>query len=80
MARYGAGPYDGGGQLEAWESDPDAWKRGGGTPKRAKREKVVAPDPADVDRVLDRVNEVGMSGLTRAERKILKRAAKSNRG
>lgn len=33
----------------------------------------------DVDRVLDRVNEVGMSGLTRAERKILERASKSRK-
>jgi len=77
MARYATGPYDGGGRLEAWESDPDAWKRGGGgTPRR---EKDRGPDAAEVDRVLDRVIEVGMAGLTKAERKILKRASKSNR-
>ena len=33
----------------------------------------------EMDRVLARVSEVGMSGLTAAERKVLERAAKARR-
>lgn len=84
---------------EAWQSDPDAWRRGedpfggGGEakPRPARRlderqGTVVArrapPDDLDeqVDKVLERVHEVGLGGLTAAERKVLERASKRHRG
>ena len=87
--------YGGAGQMEAWQSDPDAWKHGargfGAEPKqgffakrRAEREAKKREAEAEanrkldqeLDRVLARVKEVGMSGLTPAERKVLERASK----
>jgi len=95
-AEYSAGPYMGSGPLQPWQADPDAWKGTGGsarsTPaKSARREKREAhkqqqqaeADEAldgEVDRVLARVSEVGMAGLTAKERKILLRASKRNQG
>ena len=49
----------------------------------AKRRARAADDDAalqaEVDRVLDRVNEVGLDGLTAREKKILQRASKRRR-
>lgn len=76
---------------EAWKGGghvPDAVEPKGETPRRQKREarrarKAQEADAAldeAVDQVLDRVNEVGLEGLTRAERAILDRASKARRG
>ncbi len=47
---------------------------------RASRERAAAADlAAQVDRVLDRLNEVGLDGLTREERRVLERASKVRR-
>jgi len=49
----------------------------------ARRETTAAQERAqdgDVDRVLDRLNEVGLEGLTAKERGILERASKRRRG
>ena len=78
IARYHAGPYDAG-PRQPWEADPDAWKRGGEAPREKRAKKDRTPPAEDVDRVLDRLNEVGMAGLTRKERKILERAARARR-
>ena len=47
--------------------------------RRAKEAEDDAALDKEVDRVLDRVNEVGIDGLTAAERKILDRASKRRR-
>jgi hypothetical protein len=87
-ARYQVGPYGGMDPREPWQADPDAWKRSGRStdrPRKAKKPKAAKaaqPDPdldAEVDRVLDRVREVGMAGLSRKERKVLERAAARKR-
>ncbi len=86
-ARYQVGPY-GGERRESWQSDPDAWKLSGEAAARSRKRKApkapkaAPPDPdldAEVDRVLDRVREVGMAGLSRRERKVLERAAARKR-
>ena len=89
-ARYHQGPYQEADSRQPWESDPDAWKRGGGggddeTDKGPGLLRRMKPKPKEVtqeevDRVLDRVNEVGMAGLTKAEKRILQRASKGRRG
>ncbi|MCK5941912.1 MAG: M50 family metallopeptidase, partial [Planctomycetes bacterium] len=80
---------------EPWEQDPDAWKRGGVTQdstrrpgwlarrREARAEKQRQQDAAldkQVDAVLERVSEVGMTGLTDDEKRILKRASDRRRG
>ncbi len=88
-ARYGPGPY--GEPREPWEQDPDAWKHGAVTEEREERRerrrahrsppsdpprpRAVTPDP-DLDRLLARVGEVGMAGLTSAERTALEEASR----
>jgi len=47
---------------------------------RARKQGDAARLEEEMDRVLARVSEVGVSGLTRAERKILDRASKARRG
>lgn len=78
-ARWTAGPY--GEPREPWESDPDAWKHAATRPdpeRRAPRPPAPAPS-AELDRLLDRVREVGLAGLTDREREALKRASESRR-
>lgn len=85
----------GGEQREAWQSDPEAWRRGedpfahvgSDKPQRAaagKKQQRAAETDADLDRqvdeVLERVHEVGLSGLTSRERKVLERASRRRRG
>ncbi|MDJ0521658.1 MAG: site-2 protease family protein [Planctomycetota bacterium] len=75
---------------DAWKSaaaEPDedtgrrAEKRAAKEARRLEREAEAREAlDAEVDRVLDRVNEVGLDGLTAKERKILDRAAKRRRG
>jgi hypothetical protein len=94
------GDADGGGRREAWQSDPDAWRRGEdpfaaageGKPRRplfrSKRERSPAPEAGppvedldqQVDKILERVHQVGLGGLTASERKVLDRASKRRRG
>tara|TARA_R110002072_G_scaffold31466_4_gene96959 strand:- start:35565 stop:36617 length:1053 start_codon:yes stop_codon:yes gene_type:complete len=84
-------------QRDPWESDPDAWKRGGDSysssekqqrpgwlaqRRAARAQKLAAQNrqaeadlDAQVDAILQRVSEVGMSGLTDLEKKILKHAS-----
>lgn len=78
--RYHAGPYAAAPRAP-WESDPEAWKRSSASETRHRKRtaKAGADLAAEVDRVLDRLNEVGLSGLTRKERKVLDRAAKARR-
>jgi Zn-dependent protease len=85
-ARWGEGPY--GPRREAWESDPEAWKHRLAGPSGAQRRRAARDVrareasvrlAADVDRILDRVHEVGMAGLTRRERRTLRRASKEQR-
>ncbi len=89
-ARYGEGPY--GPRREAWETDADAWKLGAADepspeaprpsrPSRRRNERRGHLDvPAEeLDRLLDRVREVGLSGLTQAERDALQRASEARR-
>lgn len=96
VAQYSAGPYASSEPRQPWESDPDSWKQGaddaaesvrksekraGRDAKRREREaETERAFAAEVDRVLDRVNEVGMSGLSAKERKILDKASKRRRG
>jgi Zn-dependent protease len=85
-ARHSDGPY--GEAREPWEEDPDAWKSGGPTeevPRRprirtSRRDTREAPAEAELDRLLDRVREVGVAGLTEAERAALLRASEARRG
>jgi hypothetical protein len=94
-AQYASGPYQQGEALAPWQSDPEAWKSGDsaeawkeageeGPSARARRkqEKAAAEDAAleaEVDRILARVSEVGMEGLTRGERATLERASRRRR-
>lgn len=90
-ARYGFSPYDATAQLEAWQRDADAWKRGGqpsGDPgyferrradkeqrRREKQREDAAALELEVDRILEKVSEVGMAGLTEKEKRTLMRAS-----
>jgi Zn-dependent protease len=84
-ARYSDGPY--GEPREPWEEDPDAWKYGAPQDEPAPRPRArpprerAAPAPAEeeLDRLLDRVREVGVSGLTPSERAALQRASEARR-
>jgi stage IV sporulation protein FB len=78
-ARWAEGPY--GEARQPWEEDPDAWKHGA---RREEREPPPPPPPepaaaAELDRLLDRVREVGLAGLTERERTALKRASEARR-
>lgn len=96
--QYSAGPYMQADPLQPWQTDPEAWKRGGSfdplakPDKRAEKlqkkaeqrarkeaEEAAALD-AEVDRVLAKVSEVGMAGLSRKEKDVLKRASERRRG
>ena len=95
-AQHSAGPYMTSDPLQPWQTDADAWKQGADdaaesvrkSEKRAERDakrrereaEAERAFSAEVDRVLDRVNEVGMSGLSAKERKILDKASKRRRG
>ena len=94
--------YQQGVRREAWEQDPDAWKRGGGSNEEdraaagpgwlARRRQARAEQKAreqaerdraldaEVDAVLQRVSELGMSGLTDKEKAVLQRASERRRG
>ena len=83
-ARYTEGPY--GPAREPWEEDPEAWKSGAPLdeppPRRPKRERArtaAAPGEDELDRLLDRVREVGLAGLSEAERAALLRASEARR-
>jgi len=93
-AQYSAGPYATSAPRQPWESDPDGWKTGADDagPSRsearragreAKRQEREAAEQraldAEVDRILDRLNEVGMEGLSAKERKILEKASRRRR-
>ena len=99
-AEHSAGPYQHGERLEAWQTDPEAWKSGvdddawkqtdaesARARKRAEKDAAAARKAAEsdaaldaeVDRILARVSEVGMDGLTRAEKATLERASKRRR-
>ena len=80
---------------EAWEGDPEAWRRGGGHSSQgtdrdrrrrereaAKAEKAAAQREAEaeeIDRLLARVSEVGLPGLSRKERARLETLSKRRR-
>ena len=68
---------------DPWEADPEAWKSGGSSPKAEAAspasEAASARDDAELDRLLDRVSEVGMSGLSRREREALERLSRARR-
>lgn len=90
-ARFSDGPY--GPRLEAWESDAEAWKLGApqaeeeevvqaSRPSRRRNERRGHPDVptgAELDRLLDRVRDVGLAGLTDSERAALQRASDARR-
>jgi Zn-dependent protease len=84
-ARHTDGPY--GEPREPWEEDPDAWKRGAEPeepPPRVRaqtssRRERAAPAGEELDRLLDRVREVGLAGLTESERAALHRASEARR-
>jgi Zn-dependent protease len=94
-AQHSAGPYATSEPRQPWESDPEAWKRAAAGEEDSRRsERSAAREAkrlereaeaerafaAEVDRVLDRVNEVGLDGLSAKERKILDKASKRRRG
>jgi Zn-dependent protease len=94
-AQYSAGPYATSEPRKPWESDADGWKQaaageedGRAAERRAQREakrlereqEAERAFAAEVDRVLDRVNDVGLDGLSAKERKILDKASKRKRG
>jgi Zn-dependent protease len=83
-ARYSEGPY--GEPRQPWEEDPEAWKVGEPSaeppPRRRARARPRdddAPRGEELDRLLDRVKEVGLAGLTDAERAALLRASEARR-
>ena len=83
-ARYSDGPYQA--LREPWEEDPDAWKQGGEPEDESPRPQRTArpardegPSESELDRLLDRVSEVGLAGLTSAERDALQRASVARR-
>lgn len=89
-ARHQPSPYGGPGDYrQAWEQDPDAWKQGyeddepavaaKDEAQAAKAERERQQREEEVDRILAKITEVGMGGLTRAERKALERASKEAR-
>lgn len=94
-ARFGMSPYDATAQLEAWQSDPDAWKRGGEAEsepgffqrrredrdqRRRDREREEAEAlEVEVDRILEKVSDVGMAGLTEKEKRTLMRASEARK-
>lgn len=98
VAAYTAGPYMESRPMAPWESDPDAWKQGGGGDVASRpgpiarwrahraarrREREAASHAAfekEVDRILARVSEVGLEGLTAKERAVLKKASERRRG
>lgn len=94
MALHSAGPYLGVERTQAWEQDPEAWKlpgRGLSAGSRARSERKLerlrekereesAAHDEEMDRVLARVSEVGLDGLTRKERAFLEKASRRRRG
>jgi Zn-dependent protease len=77
---------------EAWKQggDPYEWDSSGGPggqgwlerrreKKRVEHEQSMRELDAEVDRILVRINEVGMQGLSRKERKTLERASREKR-
>ncbi len=82
-ARYSDGPY--GERRQAWEQDAEAWKLGAEPEPAAERPAAPRPstgpaDEAELDRLLDRVREVGLAGLSEREREALRRASEARRG
>lgn len=84
LARHTEGPY--GAPREPWEADAEAWKLGGegpnaepAAPPEPVRRRARAPGPDELDRLLDRVREVGLSGLSETERTALTRASEARR-
>ncbi len=83
--------------LQPWESDPEAWRGGGGGqshkarstgPTRKQRRDLAraqkAADEAlaleaEVDRILAKVSDIGMSGLSEKEKRTLQRASEARR-
>lgn len=94
-AMHGMGPYDATAQLEAWQTDPDAWKRDGkptGDPgyferrredkeqrRRERQREEAAALELEVDRILEKVSDVGMAGLTEKEKRTLMRASEERK-
>ncbi|MDJ0973405.1 MAG: site-2 protease family protein [Planctomycetota bacterium] len=95
-ARYGMSPYDATAQLDPWQSDPDAWKRGSSfeaeepgffqrrkeAREQRKREREYEERESleqEVDRILAKVSEVGMGGLTEKEKRTLMRASEERK-
>ena len=81
-ARYSDGPY--GEPRQPWEQDAEAWKLGPEPEPRAERRAAPRPPPgpgdeAELDRLLDRVREVGLAGLSEREREALRRASEARR-
>lgn len=85
-ARTTDGPYQV--AREPWEEDAEAWKDGAAPEREAPRPRrrpvapppaKTGPDDAELDRLLDRVREVGLSGLSPAERDALQRASVARR-
>lgn len=46
-------------------------------PRRRSRKEEEAPDPAEVERILEKISREGIGSLTRAERETLQRASRS---
>jgi len=71
------GPSGGGVDLSAAFEHPDAWRDEPAErpATRSKRE----PDPTEIDRILAKISSRGMGSLTRAERRLLRRASGSER-
>jgi len=90
-ARHQHSPF--GGDVRApWEEDPEAWRSHGADADEdeqgerspgwldRRREQQKRELQEEVDRILARISEVGMDGLTRAEKKTLERASREARG
>jgi Zn-dependent protease len=81
-ARFSEGPY--GEPRQAWEQDADAWKHGAleeeAPRKRSRPARPPTPEgDAELDRLLDRVRQVGLAGLTAREREALRQASEARR-
>lgn len=91
MIRYVPDPYAAPGAVDPWSLNTDAWKGGGDITAQVDRaaekaEKARAKARAEaealekeVDRILAKVSDVGMAGLTKKEKRTLQRASEAKR-
>lgn len=59
--------------LRGWLGRLTGWS----WPRRRSRKEEAAPDPAEVERILEKISREGIGSLTRAERETLQRASRS---